>query len=148
MKTLLLICFALGGTLSAQKVSILQGNCAKASSIAEGAIGTDLSQRQSQFFCDVATITHFDNSRVLISFSLKGSHHSPNISFAGVPNNDGAVDVDRVYFSSKDPTAASEGLCKIFRENDKITGIGCGAKVDEGHMRTVPIIAFDVTAVE
>jgi len=118
MKIFLLLGFALAGTLSAQKISILQGNCTKSSSIAEGAIGTDLSQRQSQFFCDVTTITHFDNSRIPISSSLKGSHHSPNISFVGLPDKDGAVNVDKVYFSSKDPTAASEWLCKIFREND------------------------------
>jgi predicted aspartyl protease len=65
----------------------LDGTCAPSSHIAEGPLGTDLTKRQSRFYCNLATIILFDNYKghVLVQFGQKESSHGQIIiGFGGL----------------------------------------------------------------
>lgn len=131
------------------KVQIFDGACTADSNIAEGPLGSDLSKRESRFFCDTATITSFEDSKahILINFSQREAHHSPILGFSGYLNSQGDVmKVEKVYIASGEPVTVSDGMCQLFFKAGRITGIGCGMKVDETGERTVALVAFDVAS--
>jgi hypothetical protein len=70
----------------ADDTTIVKGQCSPESHIAEGAIGEDLTKRQSRFFCDAAVITLFsDNSKhIMIQFAESKSSHLRQIGYAGM----------------------------------------------------------------
>jgi hypothetical protein len=144
---LLIIAVAPGGHAGAQTdTQIINGSCGAESHIAEGRIGEDLSKRQARFFCDSAVISFFDrhDEKVMIQFSQKESHHGAILGFAGKMESDGhMMDVERVYLEPSVATPVEEGRCKIFFKGKNMSGIFCGAKIDEGSRRTVPIVAFN-----
>lgn len=119
--------------------------CAPESHIAEGAIGKDLTKRQSRFFCDAAVITFFsDNSKhVMIQFAESKSTHPRQIGYAGMMEGAEIMNVSSVYLESGQPSPVSEGYCKFFFKEKNISGISCGAKVDEAGRRTVPVVGFN-----
>lgn len=43
------------------QMQVLSGTCDPASHTAEGPLGTDLTKRQSRFYCDSAVITFWDD---------------------------------------------------------------------------------------
>jgi hypothetical protein len=55
----------------ANELTVVKGQCTPGSHIAEGAIGEDLTKRQSRFFCDSAVVSVFsDNPKhVMIVFA-------------------------------------------------------------------------------
>jgi hypothetical protein len=134
-------------------IHIVNGTCDSTSHTAEGPIDSDLTKRQSKFYCDSAVITFLDDytGHVMIQFSQKASHHSPSLAFAGriqknQPGDVGTiVQLDHVYLEPGEATTVSDGACKIFMKAQKMSAIACGIKVDETGRRTTAIVAFNVS---
>jgi hypothetical protein len=134
-------------------IQIVKGSCETSSNTAEGPLGSDLTKRQSRFYCDSAIITFFDDyaGHVMIQFAQKESQHSPILGFAGrieapQPGDVGTMmQVDSVYLARGQATTVSEGSCKLFLKDRHLTGIGCGMKVDETGRRTVAVVVFNAT---
>jgi hypothetical protein len=127
-------------------IEIVRGTCDPSSHTAEGQIGADLTKRQSRFFCNSAVITFFDDYKghVMIQFAQKESHHGLILAFAGQVQNDGIMmSVDHVYLAAGVPTTVSDGGCKFFFKNRHMSGIFCGAVVDETGRRTAAVVAFN-----
>ncbi|MFT8655951.1 MAG: hypothetical protein ABF785_04575 [Acetobacter papayae] len=123
--------------------SVVSGECGSGSHTAEGAFGEDLSKRQSRFYCDAAAIIS-ENGQTLVQFSQKESHHNPYLGYAGKLSNDGnTMNVERIFFTPQDSAIVSEGMCKFFFKEKTLTGIMCGAKLDETGRRTTAIVTFD-----
>lgn len=145
-----LICSFVSGLAAAQTdVQTVVGRCSNRSHVAEGPIGDDLTKRQSRFFCDIAVIAFFDqtNTHVMIQFSQKESHHGAILGFAGDVARDGKMmTVTKVYLTAGQATEVSDGNCKFFFSGRHMSGIFCGAKIDEGDRRTVVIVAFDAAS--
>ncbi len=129
----------------ADDTTIVKGQCAPESHIAEGAIGEDLTKRQSRFFCDAAIITYFsDNSKhIMIQFAESKSTHARQIGYAGMMDDAAIMKVNKVYLESGNPSMAVDGYCKFFFKEKKISGISCGAKMEDDGRRTVPVVAFN-----
>ena len=134
-------------------VQIVNGTCKSASNTAEGPPGSDLTKRQSRFYCDAAAITFFDDypGHVLINFSEKESQHSPILGFAGRieasrPGEVGTMmQVSNVYLATGQATLVSDGWCKLFLNGQQLSGIECSIRVDETGRRTVANVTFDVS---
>lgn len=127
-------------------IEIVSGTCGPSSHTAEGPLGADLTKRQSRFYCDSAVITFFDDYKghVLIQFAQKESHHGPILGFSGKVNDDGIMmSVDHVYLMAGVPTTVSDGACKFFFKNRRMSGIFCGMKVDETGRRTTAVVVFN-----
>ena len=125
---------------------LVNGTCDPSSHTAEGPLGADLTKRQSRFYCDAAVITFFDDYKghVMVQFTQKEAHHSPILGFAGRVNDDGIMmRVDHVYFVTGQPTTVSDGWCKFFFKNRHMSGIFCGALIDETGRRTTATVAFN-----
>jgi hypothetical protein len=133
-------------------IQILNGTCDSTSHTAEGPLGSDLTKRQSRYYCNSAVITFFDDytGHVMINFSQNESNHSPILGFAGriearQPGDVGTMmQVNSVYLRTGDATAVSEGWCKLFFKDQQLSGIACGMKVDEAGRRTTAVVVFDV----
>lgn len=125
-------------------LTVLDGRCTPKSHVAERRIGTDLTKAQSRFFCDSVAIVPIngDPRRVLLTFSEKRSHTRPQIGFAGYMPEPDMIQVQRVYLQSGVAIAADDGACKLFRKQGRIDSLVCGAKIDQGDRRTVPVVAF------
>lgn len=129
-----------------ENINIVAGSCAPSSHIAEGPIGTDLTKMQSRFFCNTAAITFFPDYKghVMTQFIQKEAHHGPSLGFAGRLDSDGVImQVEKIYFGQSGPTTVSGGICKFFFKGKHMSGVFCGANVDETGRRTVAFIAFD-----
>lgn len=126
-------------------LEVVKGRCSPKSHIAEGRVGTDLTKNQSRFFCDAVAIVPINGNprHVLLTFSESKSHTRPQIGYAGLMVDDEMIQVQRIYLQSGVAIPADDGACKIFRKGGRISGIACGAKVDQGGRRTVPIVAFE-----
>jgi hypothetical protein len=126
-------------------LTIVKGQCAPESHIAEGAIGEDLTKRHSRFFCDSAVLTFFsdDPKHVMVQFADSKSHHARQIGYAGMMDDEVMMNVRNVYLETGRPTPVAEGYCKFFFKEKNISGIACGAKVDEAGRRTVPVVSFN-----
>ena len=129
----------------ADDLTVVKGQCTPESHIAEGAIGEDLTKRQSRFFCDSAVVSVFsDNPKhVMIQFADSKSNHARQIGYAGMMEDEEIMNVRSVYLESGQPTPVADGNCKFFFSEKNISGIACGAKIDEAGRRTVPIVSFD-----
>jgi hypothetical protein len=126
-------------------VQFLTGTCEPSSHTAEGPLGSDLTKRQSRFFCDSAVIAFFDDYKghVMIQFVQKQAHHTPILGFAGKVEDDGIImKIDHVYLKEGQATTVSDGLCKFFLKNRQMSGIFCGMMVDETGRRTTAVVAF------
>jgi len=127
-------------------MQMVSGTCDPSSHTAEGPLGTDLTKRQSRFYCNSAVITFFDDYKghVMIQFAQKESHHGPILGFVGRVEPDGTVmSVDHVYLTPGSPTTVSDGACKFFFKNRHMSSIFCGMKVDETGRRTTAIVVFN-----
>ena len=126
-------------------LTILKGRCAPESHIAEGAIGEDLTKRRSSFFCDSVVISVFsDNPKhVMIQFADSKSNHARQIGYAGMMDNGEIMNVYNVYLEPGEPIPVADGACKFFFMKQDISGIACGAKIDQLGRRIVPIVTFD-----
>ncbi len=130
----------------------VNGTCSSSSHTAEGPLGSDLTKRQSRFYCDSAIITFFDDypGHVMIQFAQKESQHSPILGFAGriearQPGDVGTmIHVDSVYLAPGQATTVSDGSCKLFSKNRHLSELFCGMKVDETGRRTTAVVVFDV----
>jgi hypothetical protein len=130
----------------ASDVQVVNGTCDSSSHTAEGPLGSDLTKRQSRFYCDSAVITFFDDYKghVMIQFAQKESHHSPTLGFAGRVEDDGIMmQVDSVYLEPGQATTVSDGSCKFFFKKPHLTNIVCGMKVDESGRRTTAVVVFN-----
>jgi hypothetical protein len=68
------------------------------------------------------------------------------MGFAGYMDSDGQImAVDHVYLEEGKPTRVTEGVCKFFFSKPHLKAIMCGAKIDEGTQRTVPIVVFEAS---
>jgi len=129
------------------QISILNGECRDSSHTAEGPIGSDLTKRQSRFYCDSAVLTYFDDQigHVMIQFAQKASGNAKILGFAGQVQTDGImVWVDHVYLEQGQATAVDDGWCKFFKNDEKrkITGIACGMKRNKAGRRSTAIVEF------
>ncbi|MBV8505512.1 MAG: hypothetical protein JOZ11_06865 [Alphaproteobacteria bacterium] len=137
---------SVGHAANQNNTELLSGICAPASHTAEGRIGDDLTNRQSRFYCDAAVITFFDpvSRHLMVQFAQKASHHSEILGFAGFLDRDGIMmRLEHVYFSAGHPITVSDGACKFFFTRGRMTGIFCGAYVDETGRRTVASVGFN-----
>lgn len=127
-------------------LDVVDGRCASSSHLAEGPLGSDLTKRQSRFYCDSAVITFFGDYKghVMVQFAQKESHHSPILGFAGRVADDGIMmAIDHVYLTPSQATTVSDGRCKFFFRRRDMTGIFCGMYVDETDRRTTAVVSFD-----
>jgi hypothetical protein len=129
---------------------LLKGQCEPSSHVAEGRIGDDLTKKQSRFFCDAAVIVSFgdDPKHRMIQFVDSQSSHARALAFAGFLRDAKLMDVRNVYLETGRASAVADGNCQIFFDKQAISGIACGAKIDEGERRTVPIVAFTIDKTE
>jgi hypothetical protein len=129
------------------QTSFLKGQCAAESHIAEGAVGDDLTKRQSRFFCDSVVITVFGQNvfpkHVMVQFVETKAVHGRQIGYAGQMSDENILDVANVYLEEGRPSKASDGACKFFYSGRDISSIACGAKIDQSGRRTVPVVLFD-----
>jgi hypothetical protein len=124
---------------------IVNGKCEATSHVAEGSIGEDLTKRQSRFFCDSAVIAFFADSpnHVMVQFAESKAHHGLILGFGGVLDKSGAnLFANHLYLETDHPISADFGLCKFFFKGKQMTGIWCGAKVDENGRRTAVMVDF------
>ena len=126
----------------------VDGVCIAASHTAEGPINSDLTKRQSRFFCDAAAITFYDDyeGHTMIQFVEKESRHPPIIGFSGKLDSNGVLmEVENVYFSPNQSFIVSEGACKFFYRSPSksLSGVTCGIKIDEAGRRTTALIGFE-----
>jgi hypothetical protein len=131
-----------------QSPVVVSGQCTAESHIAEGAIGDDLTKRQSRFFCNSAVITVFGENRfpkhVMVQFVEAKSTHDRQIGYAGQMDDENILNVFNVYLeAAHPPSKASDGACKFFYNGDALSSMACGAKIDEAGRRTVPIVVFN-----
>ncbi len=129
-------------------VRVIEGKCHPSSHIAEGRGAEDLRKRQARFFCDNAVIATYNdsNSHKLIQFSESQSHHSRILGFGGYMNDDRMMSVKNVYLEAGIPSVPVEGHCVFFYTNNNISGLTCGAMIDEQGRRTVPVVAFEASS--
>lgn len=123
------------------------GACGPTSHTAEGPIGSDLTKRQSRFYCNSLVETGYANANhhMMFQFTEKEAHHAQILGFAGVMDKDGILmRVDRIYLEPGHPTPVDEGYCRFFFKGHTFTAVVCGAKVDEDGRRTTAVVAFDV----
>jgi hypothetical protein len=125
---------------------VLKGRCEPSSHVAEGRIGDDLTKRQSRFFCDSAVIVSFgdDPKHRMIQFADSQSNHARGLAFAGFLRDTKLLDVHNVYLETGRASVAADGGCQMFFEKQEISAIVCGAKIDEGERRTVPVVTFTI----
>src|SRR5713101_4065634 len=113
--------FTIPAYAGVSNIQVVNGTCSSSSNTAEGPLGSDLTKRQSQFYCDSAAITFFDDyeGHVLIDFSQRESNHSPILGFAGriearQPGDIGTMmQVNNVYLGTGQAVTVSEGICKF-----------------------------------
>jgi hypothetical protein len=124
---------------------IIKGQCLPSSHVASGLINEDLTKKQSRFFCNSAIIMSFDDAgrHKLIQFVDSESNHSRILGFGGVTEDKSILIVKNVYLEIGRASLSSDGACKFFYDEEKISEIVCGAKIDEGDRRTVPIVSFE-----
>lgn len=135
------------GVTLADSLEGIDGTCSPDSHMAEGPIDSDLTQRQSRFFCDFAAITHYSDYywHLLVQFTEKEANHAQIIGFAGRLDDENIMKVEHVYLGEGGgkPITVSDGYCKFFVKGQKLSGIACGMKVDETGRRTVAVVGFD-----
>ena len=81
----------------------LDGLCTADSHTAEGPIGSDLTKRQSRFYCDEAVVLVFDNENgpLLVEFQEKEARHGPVLGFYGkLAKNGKTMPVDRIFMGA------------------------------------------------
>jgi hypothetical protein len=143
--------FTIPAYAGVSNIQVVNGTCSSSSNTAEGPLDSDLTKRQSRFYCDTAAITFFDDytGHVLINFSQKESKHSLILGFAGrietsQPGDAGTMmQVYSVYLGTGEATTVSDGWCKLFFKDQQLSGIGCGMKVDETGRRTTAVVVFN-----
>jgi hypothetical protein len=139
--------FTIPAYAGSSDVQVINGTCGSSSHTAEGPLGSDLTKRQSRFYCDSAVITFFGDYKghVMVQFAQKESNHSPLLGFSGRLEDDGIMmQLDTVYLVPGQATTVSDGSCKFFFENRQLSGIMCGMKVDETGRRTTAVVVFNV----
>jgi hypothetical protein len=135
-----------GRAAQLSNIQVVRGTCGSSSHTAEGPLGSDLTKRQSRFYCDLASIAFFDDYKghVMIDFVEKEAHHGPTLGFAGRLSDDGiTMAVDHVYLPDGPPTTVSDGACKFFFKNHHLSGIFCGMIIDETGRRTAAAVVFN-----
>lgn len=128
-------------------IQIVKGKCTAQSHIAEGPINADLTKRQSRFFCDSVAITFFDesSSHIMLTFLDSKSHTSKHIGYGGIMDSDGQfLNVKNVYLG-ENSYPVEEGICKVSFKKKQLDSIVCGAPIDQGQRRTVPVVVFEAT---
>ena len=123
------------------------GHCLSNSNTASGPVGSDLTKAQSRFFCDTVVTTMVDNQpgHFMVEFVNKASPHSPMIGFGGFLQADHMLHVANLYMNGE-KIPVDEGYCKFFTGASSPNGVFCGAKADEGGVRTAAIVAFNNAA--
>lgn len=68
-----------------ENIDVVTGFCDPSSHTAEGPIGSDLTKRQSRFYCNTAAIIFFPDYKghVMVQFTQKEAHHGAGLGFAG-----------------------------------------------------------------
>jgi hypothetical protein len=128
---------------------VLDGRCETTSHIAQGRLGSDLTQRQSRFFCDAAVVTVHERT-ALIQFSERRARHQDPVGFAGILERPDFLSVGRLYLrSGAAPVRVQDGGCRLFsgpehpaRSIADARHIVCGGVIDDGDWRTVVLIVF------
>jgi hypothetical protein len=128
-------------------IMVVKGACGPESYIADGAIGDDLTERRSRFFCNMVDATVFsdtNNHHVMLSFVESKSNHAPQLAFGGWLE-DNTLTVNRVYLDTNGkPTPALDGSrCLIaLGKRGQVTEISCAASADEKGRRIEAVVAF------
>ena len=128
-------------------VKTIAGNCTDASHTADGPIGSDLTKRQSRFYCNAAVIAYFDKNRkhLQINFTQKESMHNQILGFSGWLEENGIMlKLSKVYLNPGKSTTVSDGWCKFFLSGANLKSIFCGMSADEAGRRTTAMVIFDI----
>jgi hypothetical protein len=120
---------------------MIDGTCSAESHTAEGPIGSDLTKRQSRFYCSAMVLVTFEPHHVLVQFAEKASYNNPLLGFGGV--QDGLIiNVQHLYIQNSEPLSVTESGCKFFFQANRLTSVFCGAHVDQGARRTTAVVVF------
>lgn len=135
-----------GAAAEMKNVTFSVGACSGESHVANGpigAIGADLTKRQSRFACDAMIQAGFDDDpkRVMLQFLATKDKQSRPLAFAGRMVDRDTMNVDGVYFETGKRTPVDEGACRFFRDQPG-EQIACGARIDKDGVRTVAIVGF------
>lgn len=124
-------------------IQFFTGACSEESHIAEGPLGSDLTKRQSRFYCDALARAGFDDDpkHIMLQFLTAKGQHSRQLASAGRMIDKTTMNVDGVYFETGKRTPVEEGVCRFFpaQPGEQVV---CGAKIDKDGVRTVAIIGF------
>ena len=80
---------------------------------------------------------------VMIQFAQHQAQHAPIIGFAGVLEYKDQIRVQRMYLEEGVATPVTDGHCKqFFGKKHRLTGVMCGAVVEESGRKNVAIVEF------
>lgn len=126
-----------------------RGACNPFSHTTEEAIGSEFpSFRHLPFSCDKAVFTAApkDSNRMLVRFVQEDASDSPAVAFSGALQADGlTMHVNRMYRDTTVPMTVDGGICRLLRDNSRVSRIFCGATINnkDGY-RTTIIVDFEV----
>jgi hypothetical protein len=120
---------------------MIDGTCSAESHTAEGPIGSDLTKRQSRFYCSAMVLVTFEPHHVLVQFAEKTSYNNPLLGFGGVQDGP-IINVQHLYIQSSEPLSVTESGCKFFFKANRLASVFCGAHVDQGARRTTAVVVF------
>jgi hypothetical protein len=125
---------------------LLSGECLPVSQISQGLIGNSVSRHHSRFLCDSALLSLFHTeNRGMVQFVQKNAENAQVLGFSGSVGTGGTlIDVNRVYLPTGQITPPDKGICRFIFSHHSLAGIVCGASIDNGNQRIVPIVAFHV----
>jgi len=133
--------------IAASSLRVSPGACAAGSHTAEGPERSDLTKRQSRFYCDSMVSSMVDNQpgHFLVQFLSKGMQHAPILAFGGFFGRDGLLHVSSIYFEQGIRTPADDGFCQFFRgKSGKLTAAACGGVVVKDGVKSVAIVDFRI----
>lgn len=128
-------------------MQVIDGKCSEQSHIAEGIVGGDLTKGQSRFFCDTAILAFFADSgrHVMVTFVEKGGHDDRSVGFAGMMDDDGQIMLVHHVYLGQEVHGIREGYCRFFFKKRDMKSVVCGAPVDLGRLRIVPVVIFEAS---
>lgn len=127
---------------------VVIGECIEESHIAEGPVDADLTERQSRFFCDSVAISTSrpSDGRVWLQFAETRGVAPLLLGFSGVFTEEGTViEIDTVYIGERRYTP-NDAYCLVTYVGAQLADIVCGAQIDMGGRRIVPVVGFEVSA--
>jgi hypothetical protein len=124
---------------------MIDGKCLDSSHVASGHIGEDLTKFQSRFYCDSVIImdVNGDPNHKLVQFTNSRANHQSILGFGGLMEGKLVMIVKSVFLEIGRALVPNDGACRFFYKGETISAVVCGAQIDEGKFRTVPLVQFE-----